>query len=335
MQSHSKPSFTKRILFLINPSAGGGAGRHTARRIESLLRDKFQISRSLFDIELTDPHDLQDQTVQACHHYTSIIAVGGDGTASWILQGIFKQGGSTQFGLIPLGTGNDLARSLGIYDPRITRSDRSLQRALNIVLTGQPRLLDLFEIQGAGLFCNYAGVGLDARVLSDYEAFKRTALFGLIRRSRALKFLLYGFLLIKHLGYRLPPGILFSVHDGNSSTHPASQQTLRAIIISNTRTYAGGFMLTPGSKTDDRLFEITWIRGIPDLLRVLFARFTPFQFLTRGLLRTKTDTMEWTAPPNLPFEWDGELSAAPFPTTGSVRCAGQVQVLLPTASKVG
>ena len=329
MPTPTIPSFPTRLLFLVNPAAGGGAGRRTANRIETLLQEEFQQPRSRFNIELTDPLNLLSQTVQACQDYSNIIAVGGDGTASSILQGILKKGGETRFGLIPLGTGNDLARSLGIYDPKIVWSKKSLTHALQTVLSGRTHPMDLFEIEGAGFFSNYMGLGLDAQVLAGYTGLKKTSWFPWIRGSRALKFLLYGFLLVKHLLYRLPQGIHLSIHSGASESKLAAEHQLRAVIVSNTRTYAGGFHLSQESKIDDGRFEVTQIRGIPDMLKILLARYAPFRHLTRGLLQNQTDTMKWTAPPGLSYEWDGELSAEPLPATGSIRCAGQVRILLP------
>ncbi len=329
MPTPTNSSFPTRLLFLVNPVSGGGAGQRTANRIEALLQEEFQQSRSGFDIELTDPQNLLSQTVQACQNYSNIIAVGGDGTASPILQGILKEGGETRFGLIPLGTGNDLARSLGIYDPKIVWSKKSLRRVLQTVLSGRTHPMDMFEIEGAGFFSNYMGLGLDAQILAGYTGLQKTSWFPWIRSSRALKFLLYGLLLMKHLLYRLPQGVHLSIHSGASERQLAAEDQLRAVIVSNTRTYAGGFHLSQESKIDDGRFEVTQVRGIPDMLRILLARYAPFRHLTRGLLQKQTDCMKWTAPPGLSYEWDGELSAAPLPATGSIRCAGQVRILIP------
>ncbi len=312
----------------MNPVAGGGAGMRVARRIKTLLSEDFPEDKNRCDIDLTQPEGLVEQTRRACADYSTIIAVGGDGTASWIMQGILGQGGETRFGLIPLGTGNDLARSLGIYDPGLSRSRRSLRKALHRVLFGRTHPMDLLEIEGIGFFCNYAGIGLDGKVLSEYVGFQGSSWFRLIRWSRGLKFVCYGLLLLKNLRYRLPKGIQISVNSGDSLKTLDTECALMGVIVSNTRTYAGGFVLDPLSKIDDGHFEVTWVRGIPDILRILLARYGPFRRFTSGLLREQTDFMEWTAPSGLPYEWDGELAPGPLPPESSIRIAGQVQVLL-------
>lgn len=327
--SHHPELQPSRTLFLVNPAAGAGSGRRVLQRIASLLQGEFREHRDRCVLEKTRPHGIAEQARKACADYSTIIAVGGDGTASWILRGILEYGGETGFGLIPLGTGNDLARSLGIYDPRIAWSKRALKRALATALSGKPHGIDLFRMEGAGPFCNYAGIGLDAKVLWDYTACSRSSWFRLVRWSGGLKFLCYGLLLLKNLRYRLPDGIEISLGSGTVRKTFSPRKRFRAVILSNTRTYAGGFVLQPASKIDDGKFEVTFVRGLPDILRILVSRFLPSGNLTSGLPGGRTDSMEWTAPPGLPLEWDGEISDATLPARGSVRRAGRIQVLLP------
>ncbi len=294
----------------------------------ALLFEDFAEEQDRCDVDLTQPEGLVDQARRACADYSVIVAVGGDGTASWILRAILAEGGETRFGLIPLGTGNDLARSLGIYNPGIARSRKALRRALQTVLFGEPRAMDLLKLDGTGVFCNYAGVGLDGRVLAEYKRVHNSSWFKLIRWSRGLKFFCYGLLLLKNLSYRLPQGVQVSVNSGASRKTFAVERSTRALIISNTRTYGGGFVLGPRSKIDDGRFEVTFVRGVGDIFRIFFSRFLPLRFLTSSLNQVQTDFLEWTAPIGLPFEWDGELGSGKLPQKGSIRIAGQVQVLL-------
>jgi diacylglycerol kinase family enzyme len=315
-------------LFLVNPVAGGGAGAKVARNIKTLLSEDFADEQDRCDVELTQPEGLAGRVRRACSDYSAIVAVGGDGTASWILRGMLQEGGGTRFGLIPLGTGNDLARSLGVYHPGIERSRKALRHALHTALFGETSPMDLFEMNGAGFFCNYAGVGLDGRVLAEYKRVYNASWFKLIRWSRGFKFLCYGFLLFKNLRYRLPEGVQIAVNSGGSLKTLLIEELCRAVIVSNTRTYAGGFVLGPRSKIDDGRFEVTFVRGAGDIFRILLARFSPLRVLSSSLNQVQTDYLEWTAPVGLPFEWDGELGSGPLPEKGSIRIAGQVQVLL-------
>ena len=330
MLKHSviEPSHTS-ILFLVNPAAGSGAGLQVSRKIEAILSTDYPEIQKNCTVAFTQPNEILHQVQKACENYATVVAVGGDGTASWILNGIRQNACKIYFGLIPIGTGNDLARSLGLYDPKLSWSEKALRKALKQILHGRPQCIDLFEIEGAGIFSNYMGLGLDAKVLSGYNDLSSSPWFKLVRRSRALKYLCYGILLFKHLKYRLPTGIRLIIQSGDTSKTLAPDRNTQSILVTNTQTYAGGFMVGSGSRIDDGRFEITLIRGIPDILRILLARFAPFRSLTSSLQHEQGDHLSWTAPLEIPYEWDGELSPLSLAPQGSIRLAGQVQVLLP------
>jgi diacylglycerol kinase family enzyme len=74
--------------------------------------------------------------------FSTIIAVGGDGTIADILQGIREAGREkdVMLGIIPLGSGNAFRKSLGI--------PKNVRRAVRIIREGEPRLVSLMEIEG-------------------------------------------------------------------------------------------------------------------------------------------------------------------------------------------
>ncbi len=323
------------VLFLVNPAAGSGAGASTKIRLEALLSEGSCKAQARYDLVFTDPHNLTDQAQAACARYGTLVAVGGDGTASQVARGIVQAGGSAHFGLIPLGTGNDLARSLGIYDPRLPRSLRSLQRALSVVLAGRPRRMDLLNVSGVGCCCNYFGVGLDGQVLADYVRSAASPWYTAIRRSTSLKFALYGLHLLRRLSYRMPPELTMRVRGEKNSAPAVASERLRAVIVGNTQTYAGGFVLNPAARMDDGRFEVTRVRRLSDIARILLARAVPLRSLAAGLASTQTDHVDWQAPPGVPWEWDGEPAAGVLPRAGCVTLGGPLSVLLPSGDGDG
>ncbi len=323
------------ILFLVNPAAGSGTGASTKIRLETLLSEALPEARARCDLMFTDPHNLTEQAQAACTDYGTLVAVGGDGTASQVVRGIVQAGGSARFGLIPLGTGNDLARSLGLYDPRMSRSLVSLQRALAVVLSGWPRTVDVLDVSGVGCCCNYFGLGLDGQVLSDYVRSAGTPWFTAVRRSTGLKFALYGLHLVRRLFYRMPVGLTVQIPAERDGGPPTASERLRAVVISNTRTYAGGFVLDPAARMDDGLFEVTWIRSLLDIVRILLARAGPLRSMAAGLKSTQTDRLAWHAPKGVPYEWDGEPGSGALPREGRVTIGGPLWALLPPPDGTG
>jgi len=284
-------------------------------------------------VALTDPGGLVSQAREASHHYSRIIAVGGDGTASQIIRGIAESGGETAFGLLPLGTGNDLARMLRTFPPILPETKRGLAAALHSLMKGEVRRIDLLEMEGIGSLINYVGLGLDGAVLDEYLKLREGRLFRLVHPGRSVRFLLYAFCLFRRLFYRLPPGL--EIHAGREKRTILSGKadSLQGVIIGNIPYYAGGFVLHPDSDPTDGLFEITLIRGPLDIFRVLASRIHSFRRRSAGLRQIKTDRLTWSAPRGIPFQWDGERSPSPLPPSGTIKIAGQIPVLIPLDRK--
>src|SRR5262249_5064136 len=89
-----------------------------------------------------------------------VVAWGGDGTINEVATALVFDEDSAM-GIVPAGSGNGLARALGI-DPRP-------ERALAAALSAEPRRMDVGEL-GGRLFVNVAGIGFDAYVAARFNA---------------------------------------------------------------------------------------------------------------------------------------------------------------------
>jgi YegS/Rv2252/BmrU family lipid kinase len=126
---------TRRILLLANPSAAAG---RAAGRWEKLLVD-LEAQQVKVDYVLTDhPRHAVDLAKEAATKYDVIAAVGGDGTVNEVANGILLAGQTNAMvGVVPVGTGNDVAHVLGI---------RGLQDATRALADGTPQSMDVIEI---------------------------------------------------------------------------------------------------------------------------------------------------------------------------------------------
>ncbi len=140
-----------RALAIVNPAAGNGTGQRLAARIARTLRDaglRVEIERTPAQGEGAR---LAREAAEA--GYGMVIAVGGDGTANEIANGLVGSG--TALALYPIGAGNDFARALG-YPRR--RRDVPL-----FIRTARRRTIDVGDANGR-VFLNAAGVGIDGHV---------------------------------------------------------------------------------------------------------------------------------------------------------------------------
>ena len=139
-----------------------GRARDLAPQIEAVLATAAATARLVETREAGHAERLATAATSLGHD--RVVAVGGDGTAQEVLNGLMMagvgpDGGPPAFGLVPGGTGNDLARSLGL--------PLTLLEALTVALGEQTRPLDLGKASHDGetrYFSAAGGTGFDAEV---------------------------------------------------------------------------------------------------------------------------------------------------------------------------
>jgi diacylglycerol kinase (ATP) len=152
----------ERALAIVNPVAGNGAGE----RVASQIAAQFREAGMRVEVVRTPGREEAARLARegAADGYRVIVAVGGDGTANEIANGIAGSGAA--LALYPIGSGNDFARALGY--PRKTRDvPRFLRDA-------RRRAIDVGEANGR-IFVNAAGVGIDGHVAQRIVATSRVA----------------------------------------------------------------------------------------------------------------------------------------------------------------
>ena len=117
----------KEILFILNPAACHGTASSILPEIARILEEK---GLSYDVAETKAPRHATELARDAAGSYDVIISVGGDGTAhetaNGILQATGGDGSGPVFGVIPIGSGNDFSRTLGMFGDESTRVQRLL-----------------------------------------------------------------------------------------------------------------------------------------------------------------------------------------------------------------
>jgi diacylglycerol kinase (ATP) len=164
-----------RTVLILNPVAGKSRIAETQEEPKSIEQDLSTALR-IYDIEpevwfttLEDPGEGLARKA-ADDHVDLIIAAGGDGTIHAVASGLMSR--ESTLGIIPMGTMNNLAHSLGIPP--------SIEAACAVLAKGKTRSIDVGQINEQA-FLEVAGIGFEASLFPAGEEIKRTGLLSTVR----------------------------------------------------------------------------------------------------------------------------------------------------------
>jgi YegS/Rv2252/BmrU family lipid kinase len=149
----------------------GGAGRHDDATLESAIAE-LRGGDPVTVLRCRTPDELGKALDE--HGDETVVAAGGDGSIHQLVATLYSRGELDRrtVGLLPLGTGNDLARNLGIpLDP---------QEAARLIREGRARELDLLADEDGGVVLNAVHVGVGAtaaRHAARFKAWLKSAAF--------------------------------------------------------------------------------------------------------------------------------------------------------------
>ena len=267
-----------KTLIVMNPTAGRGKTAKILPKIEQMLTS----AGVEFDVEWTkEPTHGTEITKAAVNDYDVITAFGGDGTVNEVVNGL--AGSETSLGVLPIGTGNDLARGCGI--PLIP------EKAVDTLINGTPRKIDLGTFNGK-YFSNVVGIGFDG--YSSKESRKITKLRGT---------LVYVWVVLKTL--KKYSAIDMTIELDNDSI----QGPTYLISVGNGWSVGGGMQLCPQAVIDDGEFNICHARDLKPMkivrnfLKLFNGKINDLDEVTMY----KTKTMKITSDEHLPIHYDGEI----------------------------
>ena len=151
-----------------------------------------------------------------------VLAWGGDGTINEVASALAFD--EVPLGIVPAGSGNGLARELGVHP----RAERAIADALQAV----PRPMDLGEIDGH-LFANMAGIGFDAHIASRFATATRRGFVG------------YAGITARALTSYVPQHYRVTI-GGVETAHRAI-----LVTIANSAQFGNNARIAPGARVDD------------------------------------------------------------------------------------
>ena len=219
------------VRFLVNPAAGRGTGKSHLDRIR-VLASRYGaglvVSRKVSDLAAQAFRAAEDGVER-------LLVAGGDGTMHHAAQGL--AGTECALGVIPLGSGNDLAGTLGIPP--------DLEVAVKRALEGEIRRIDLLRV-GETFSLSYAGVGFDSEVTRYANEVK------------VLRGPLIYFYSVIHTLITFEPPRMKVVYDGGTF-----EGKVMFTVVNNLPRFGGGMRIAPDAQIDDGLLDLVIVREVP------------------------------------------------------------------------
>ena len=240
-----------KIMVIVNPAAGGG----NCGRLWPTVQIRLKELGLTFDSAVTQApgHAITLAAEAEQAGYALVVSVGGDGTLHEIVNGLLSdhpQGRpNAVVAVVPVGTGGDFGRTLGI--------PRDWKQACQHLLGDKTRILDVGEMAYIGqhggeehrYFVNVAGLGFDGEVTARTNiSSKRFG--GTIPYFTSLVLTLFNYVnkdVELHMDDRQMPG------------------RMNSVVVANGAWFGGGMFIAPNASPDDGLFDVVMIGDVGKL----------------------------------------------------------------------
>ncbi|ARV59692.1 lipid kinase [Nostocales cyanobacterium HT-58-2] len=213
-----------RALLLVNPHA-----RQGQKRLSEAIHCLKQLGLDLIE-EYTEQPQLLDGIIKRYQNEVDLVIIGGgDGTLNAAVDALVET--QLPLGILPLGTANDLARTLEIPN--------SLPEACKIIANGEVRRIDLGWVNGKHFF-NVASLGLSVKITQKLTK----------QVKRRWGILAYAITALQAIWESRPFSAEIRIND--KSTLVKTVQ----IAVGNGRYYGGGMAVAPDATIDDQRLDL-------------------------------------------------------------------------------
>lgn len=303
-----------RTLIIVNPVAQSGAADAAAERLQRFLN--LYSHSSSFELARTERSGHATEIAAGAKDFDTVLALGGDGVVHEVANGLMLINGAHRptFGVIPVGSGNDFARTLGVADITDARGTD-----FGALLASEPTPIDVLKVTYETVplphlahiiapvhQVTYAvqtvSFGLDAAIAADTQLLRKTTHLAGAPLYTASGMRCFG------RGYRDFP-VRVRIDDGDT-------QGLRTIVfaVQNGPTYGSGYHICPDADPADGALDICYAKGplprviaLPVFLSAKNGKHVGSKHIV--LQRAHTVELEF-AEDTYPIQLDGEILRA-------------------------
>lgn len=227
----------RRILFIINPNSAKRNRERIARAIESGIDHSIHEVSVVYTRSAGHAVTLSKEAV--ANKVDVIVAVGGDGTVNEVASQMIN--GSSILGIVPLGSGNGLARHLGIF--------RNIEKAIDLINKQNTSVIDTGYINGK-VFVSIAGVGFDAFIAERFAIGTHRGFLGYFK-----------IIANEYLNY-IPQKYKLTFDDGTIITERAL-----FVAFANSNQFGYNTTIAPNAELKDGLLDVCIVKK-PQIYRI-------------------------------------------------------------------
>jgi len=294
---------SERVLLVLNPASGIISKDIAVALVMKKLRRHFA---SVSLVVTRSPRQAREVTRQGLLHFDVFVAFGGDGTVNSVAGALIDR--DKTLGILPGGSGNGLARNLGI--------PLSWLRALDTLILGRDQRIDAGDINGR-LFFNVAGMGLDGLISKNFNL-----------QSRARGILPYVYYALR--GFLEMPQYRVQV----SWETGEFEEEILLLALANFRQYGAKAVIAPHASPFDRMLDLcllkkfNWLQSSLNVQRLFTGTIDKLPayrtFKVAGArIRSRSGP--------IPFHFDGEYGGEDLEEFFVRVLPGAVRVRVPAA----
>ena len=280
----------RSALLIANPAAQRGNGARAATVAVDLMREWLGEASVSFESTQGPGHATEIASSASVDRFDAVIALGGDGIVHEVVNGLMRlpQDDRPAFGLIPVGSGNDYARTLGMSE--------SVPDAVVQLVGAHESCADVGCCNGE-FFAETLSFGLDAAIALDtVERRERTGQQGTI---------LYMMSGINQLLHHLDEYRIKAVLDGGRTI----EKPVLMFAVQNGVTYGGGFRICPEARVDDGVLDICYAEApmsIPEATFKFLGAKNAHHTKFKGIHFERASSIEISFDRRPPCQIDGE-----------------------------
>lgn len=265
-------------VYIVNPRSGRGRGARIAASLPALLESLGLTGRILVT---SRPGEATALAREASREAEVVVAVGGDGTCHEVVNGL--AGTKACLGVVPVGSGNDLACALGI--------PTDIVQALEVIRRGRRKRIDLGRFDDRW-FANSLGLGFEAQVTIESRKITRLRGFAIYLAALVMAF----------RRFHCPDLVI--------RTDETVYEGRRLLVcVGNGPRVGGGFRLTPNALPDDGVFDLCLVDAMPRLrvLKTLPRSIQGTHVSDPAVTMARAKRIEFRSEEGFPFHADGEV----------------------------